>query len=141
MIDFSVRLRGDTEQAFDLFTARISEWWPATHRLSKDASSEITLSEDGTFCERASDGREFELGRVRLWVRPVRLELDFFLGTGPERPTDVTVTFEPDGTGTCVTIRHRPLQLSAELWDSRVAKYQASWPAVLKALEEHAPTN
>lgn len=137
MIEFSVRLGAPPGPAFDRFTTRISEWWPPMHRPSGDADSTITISLDGTFSERTADGREFELGRVRTWIRPVRLELDFFLGTGPERPTDVTVTFEPDGKGTRVTVRHRPLESSADLWASRVAKYQSAWPAVLNALEQH----
>jgi hypothetical protein len=50
------------------------------------------------------------------------------------------VTFEPVESGTLITVRHKPLPSSASLWDSRVAKYQHSWPVVLGALESFART-
>jgi uncharacterized protein YndB with AHSA1/START domain len=134
MISFTVVLGAPQAAAFILFTERISEWWPSTHRLTKDPASRITLAADGTFEERATDGRELPLGRVRRWEPPHLLEFDFYLGTSPEEPTHVTVRFTPERSGTRVTVEHRPTPGSAHLWDSRVARYQASWPTVLDAL-------
>jgi hypothetical protein len=90
VIEFSTLLALSPEAAFDTFTQRISEWWPPTHRLSADPSSAIVISPDGAFHERTADGRTLALGHVRLWGRPLRIELDFYLGTGPEQPTDVS---------------------------------------------------
>jgi uncharacterized protein YndB with AHSA1/START domain len=134
MISFTVVLGASPAAAFTLFTERISEWWPTTHRLTKDPASRITLAADGSFQERAGDGREAQMGRVRRWEPPHLLEFDFYLGTGPEAPTRVTVRFTPEGAGTRVTVEHRPIPASADLWDSRVARYQASWPVVLEGL-------
>ena len=134
MIEFSVVLTGDSERAFDLFTTRISDWWPPTHRLTKDPASVITISRDGTFRERATDGREMNLGCVRSWDRPRGITFDFYLGTGPDLPTEVVVTFEPDPNGTRVVVRHRPLPVSAAIWAGRVSRYEASWTIVLQAL-------
>ncbi len=141
MIEFSVVLKRDLERAFDLFTSRISDWWPMGHRPTHDPASVITLAEDGTFRERASDGREIELGRVRRWDRPFALTLDFYLGTGPQQPTEVLVTFEPVPDGTRIVVRHQPLPDSADLWSARVARYQASWPLVLEALRSSSDTD
>ena len=140
MIEFAVLLRRNQEDAFALFTEQISQWWPPTHRMTSDATSRITLSADGAFRERAGDGREMDLGRVRHWEPPVRIELDFYLGSGPDAPTDVSIVFTADPAGTRVTVRHRPTHASAALWDSRVARYESSWPSVLAALEHHANT-
>jgi uncharacterized protein YndB with AHSA1/START domain len=134
MISFTVVLGASQAAAFTLFTERISEWWPATHRLTRDPASRITLAADGTFQERATDGREVQMGRVRRWEPPHLLEFDFYLGTGPDEPTRVTVHFTPETPGTRVTVEHRPTPDSADLWDTRVARYQASWPVVLDAL-------
>ncbi len=136
MIEFSVLLRLPPAAAFDLFTERVSDWWPPTHRLTKDPASTITMAPGKPFLERATDGRVAELGRVRVWQRPERLELDFYLGTGPDAPTDVVIRFEPEGDGTRITVRHGPLPESAAGWGERVARYRASWPVVLAALSQ-----
>ena len=49
MIQKSVLLHCSPEGAFSLFAARISEWWPKTHRLTKDPESELFLEETGRF--------------------------------------------------------------------------------------------
>jgi uncharacterized protein YndB with AHSA1/START domain len=138
MIEFSVVLNRSPDEAFTLFTERISEWWPPSHRLTKDAASRIILSADGTFRERASDGREVDLGRVRIWEPPTHIALDFFLGTGSESPTDVLIVFAPEPAGTRVSVRHQPGDASAALWQERVARFETSWPLVLAALERQA---
>lgn len=135
MIEFSVVLDGTPDRAFTLFTERVSEWWPPAHRLTKDPESHITLSANGAFQERAADGRVADLGRVRTWNPPHRLELDFYLGTGPDQPTDVLVTFTDEGAQTRVTVVHRPLPASADVWSSRVGRYRMSWPVVLGAYQ------
>jgi uncharacterized protein YndB with AHSA1/START domain len=134
MIQKSVLLRCPPEGAFQLFTGRISEWWPATHRLTKDPRSELFLEETGRFWERARDGREVEIGRVLAWEPPHRLALDFYLGTSAAQPTAVVVTFTPESQGTRVTVRHQPKAESAGLWNQRSTVYERSWDAVLAAL-------
>jgi hypothetical protein len=71
--------------AFELFTQRISEWWPPDRRHTKDPTSEIFLLRSGRFYERARDGHEVELGCVRSWELPRRILLDFFIATGPDK--------------------------------------------------------
>jgi len=134
MIQKSVLLHCPLDQAFRLFTERISEWWPITHRLTKDPESLLFLESTGTFRERSRDGREVELGRVLTWQPPHRLTLDFYLGTGTAQPTSVEVTFEPEEAGTQVTIIHRPGPESENLWSLRAHVFDKSWDSVLAAL-------
>ena len=94
--------------AFELFTERIAEWWPEGRRHTDDPASEIFLLPSGRFYERARDGQEVELGYVRSWERPRRILLDFFIATGPEKPTEVEITFAAQEGGTRVTVVHRP---------------------------------
>jgi Activator of Hsp90 ATPase homolog 1-like protein len=124
--------------AFELFTKRIGEWWPADRRHSQDPASEIFLLESGRFFERARDGREVELGHVRSWEIPHRILLDFFIATGPEKPTEVEIAFAARGDGTEVTVRHRPKAASQALWAEHALRYGRSWDAVLAALSEAA---
>lgn len=96
--------------------------------------SEIFLLETGRFYERAGDGRAVELGCVRAWDAPNRILLDFFIATGPERPTEVEITFVPEGGGTLVTVTHRPKPSSTALLTRMVPRYERSWDSVLAAL-------
>jgi uncharacterized protein YndB with AHSA1/START domain len=126
------------QAAFDLFTDRISEWWPADRRHTQDPQSEISLLETGRFCERARDGREVELGRVQSWDRPTRIVLDFYIATGPDKPTEVEIAFTAEAGGTRVTVTHRPKAESAGLWNERAPRYEKSWEIVLAALAQAA---
>ena len=134
MIQKSVLLRCAPQGAFQLFTARISEWWPKTHRLTKDPESEVFLEQSGRFWERARDGREIELGRVLVWEPPHRLALDFYMGTNATQPTAVEVTFTVENEGTRVTVHHRAKPESEDLWSQRAPTFERSWDAVLAAL-------
>ena len=124
--------------AFELFTQKIGEWWPPDRRHTEDPASEIFLLPSGRFYERASDGHEVELGHVRSWELPRRILLDFFIATGPERPTEVEITFAAEAGGTRVTVTHRPKLSSEELWTARAPRYERSWEVVLAALSRAA---
>jgi uncharacterized protein YndB with AHSA1/START domain len=134
MIQKSILLHCEPDGAFELFTRRISEWWPETHRLTKDPESELFLEPTGRFWERACDGREMELGKVLVWEAPNRLALDFYMGTNAAQPTQVEVTFTAEDGGTRVTVKHGPRPESADLWKQRAQVFEKSWEAVLAAL-------
>jgi activator of Hsp90 ATPase-like protein len=134
MIVQSVLLPLAPSAAFELFTDKISLWWPADRRHTDDPASTIVLRADGSFYERARNGREVVLGHVRTWDFPNRIVLDFFIATGPERPTEVEVTFVAEAGGTRVTVRHGPQPASEALWPERAPRYARSWESVLAAL-------
>jgi uncharacterized protein YndB with AHSA1/START domain len=138
MIVKSVLLPLAPRAAFELFTQKISVWWPADRRHTQDPASEIFLLQSGRFYERASDGREVELGHVRAWELPRRILFDFFIATGPEKPTEVEITFTADEGGTRVTVTHRPKPSSEALWNERAPRYARSWDVVLEALSQSA---
>ena len=76
MINKSVVLGCSPEEAFALFTERISEWWPADRRHTSDPESQLFLAKSGRFWERGRDGREVELGRASLGgPLPARVDL------------------------------------------------------------------
>ena len=134
MILKSVLLRLPPEEAFRLFTERISAWWPDSHRPSKDPASELFLEAGGRFWEKARDGREFELGHVVSWEPPHRLTVDFYIGTNAAQPTALEVIFAAEDEGTRVTVHHRAKPESEELWTRRAPVFERSWEAVLAAL-------
>jgi hypothetical protein len=138
MIDQSVLLPLAPAQAFELFTQQISAWWPPDRRHLKDPDSQLFLLADGHFYERAEDGTELDLGRVRLWDAPCRIVLDFFMGTDAAHPTEVEIRFDAEAGGTRVSVRHQPRENSAALWDQRAAIFERSWAAVLAAVQAAA---
>ncbi len=138
MIVKSVMLPLPPPAAFELFTRKIGEWWPPDRRHTQDPTSEIFLLQSGRFYERAQDGQEVELGHVRSWERPSRILFDFFIATGPEKPTEVEITFAADEGGTRVTVTHRPKPSSEALWTERAPRYTRSWDVVLAALSQAA---
>ncbi|HMD02552.1 MAG TPA: SRPBCC domain-containing protein [Candidatus Baltobacteraceae bacterium] len=134
MIVKSVVLRCTPERAFGLFTERAGEWWPADRRHTDDAASTIHIEPAGRFFERARDGTEVELGAVRAFEPPGRLELDWYPGTGRANATRVEVRFEAVEGGTRVTIMHDAGVASAETFARNAPVYARSWEAVLAAL-------
>ncbi len=96
----------------------------------------MMLLATGRFFERARDGREIELGKVRAWEPPSRLLLDFYPGTGADHPTEVEVRFDAaDAAATRVTILHRATPASEKLFEASAPRYVASWDIVLAGLE------
>jgi uncharacterized protein YndB with AHSA1/START domain len=134
MIEKSVLLACAPARAFALFTERASDWWPAPLRHTGDERSEIRMLAGGRFWERASDGREVELGRVTAWEPPERLILDFYPGTGEQHPTEVVVRFTDVAGGTRVIVEHAPKTESADLWAGGAPRFDRSWDLVLDAL-------
>jgi Activator of Hsp90 ATPase homolog 1-like protein len=134
MISKSVVLACEPARAFQLFTARIGEWWPADRRHTKDPHSELFLLESGRFYERSRDGTEVDLGKVRVWEPPQRLVLDFYVGTDAGHPTEVEVRFSAEGSVTRVSIAHRPTPASQAMWNLRAPIFERSWDAVLTAI-------
>ena len=81
MIRKSVVLPLAPAAAFELFTRRIDEWWPADRRHFQDAPSQIFMLQSGRFYERTRDGREVELPSVPMMMRH-RPPSSLGLGTG-----------------------------------------------------------
>jgi uncharacterized protein YndB with AHSA1/START domain len=134
VITKSVLLACGPARAFDLFTNRISEWWPPERRHTGDPKSTITLSESGRFFERGGSGAEVELGAVISWEAPARIVLDWYPGTDKEHPTRVEIRFLVEGEGTRIIVEHGPTAASEDLFPVRAPRYEASWSLVLGAL-------
>jgi uncharacterized protein YndB with AHSA1/START domain len=139
-IEKSVVLACSIERAFALFTEEIGQWWPPDRRHTGDPESTMQLLASGRFFERARDGREIELGRVRAWEPPSRLVLDFYPGTSADHPTEVEVLFAAVAApaATRVTVLHRATPASAGLFERTAPRFAASWDRVLMALARRA---
>jgi uncharacterized protein YndB with AHSA1/START domain len=96
--------------AFDVWTNKISRWWPADHSVSGEDRLLVVLEgrPGGRIFERTSTGAEFEWGEVTVWEPPTRLAYLWHLRQDREDATEVEITFVDQGNSTTrVEIEHR----------------------------------
>src|ERR1700733_11297675 len=113
------------QRAFELFTARIGEWWPlATHSVGEDQAISVAFGDGigGSIVEALADGTTSVWGAVTAW----------HAGTPVAEATSVEVTFTPDEHG------HTVVELVHSGWDNRPdgaaarAGYETGWDPGIK---------
>ena len=122
------------EHAFQVWTAKISHWWPADHTVSGAPDAEIVLEGrvGGRIFERAASGETHEWGEVTVWDPPRRVAYLWHLRRDRADATEVEITFvDRDGVATTVEIEHRGWErLGAQGSDWRDAN-RAGWSSLL----------
>jgi uncharacterized protein YndB with AHSA1/START domain len=128
--------------AFDVWTQRLSSWWPKGHSASGDPATAITLEPHlgGRIYERTSDGTEIDWGRITDWDPPRRLAYLWHIRRDRAEATDVELTFEDLGDGTTrLHIVHtgwERLGAEAQSWrDANTNGWTALIPNFLAAAE------
>jgi uncharacterized protein YndB with AHSA1/START domain len=133
------------DAAFELFTTRMTEFWPAEHSIGDSAFAEVVVEPmaGGRWFERAADGSECRWGGVAEWDPPSRLVLEWQVGASwaydPDLHTFVEVTFTPlEGGTTRVELRHHGLESYGDQADQMRAVYAdpAGWQGTLDNLAE-----
>lgn len=97
------------ERTFELWTARTSTWWPATHTVSARRGVEVIIEPGvgGRIFERTPEGEEHDWGQVTAWEPPTRISYLWHLRQDRADATHVEITFAgAEGTGTRVAIVH-----------------------------------
>lgn len=113
------------EQAFGVWTSRISQWWPADHTVSGEAGSAIVLEgwPGGRIFERRVGGQEHDWGQVTIWEPPNRLAYTWHLKREASEATEVDIRFVlSSDRATRVEIEHRGwerLGADGETWRDR----------------------
>ena len=116
----SVRVSASPARAFEVFTAGMSRWWPATHTILKSPFKKAIVEprEGGRWYHIGQDGSKCETGLVQVWDPPERVVLIWQLNPkweyDPKLFTEVEVNFVPDGSGTRVELEHRYLERMGE---------------------------
>ena len=109
-VEVAITVDRPVAAVFDLFTARIADWWPlATHSVAEERAVTCVLEPGvgGRVFERDQDGAEHEWGRIIDWQPPRHLGFTWYPGRGPSDATRVSVTLEPVGEGRCrLTLVH-----------------------------------
>ena len=112
----SVTVNAPPERAFEIFTARMGDWWLKTHSLTASGQKTVVVepADGGRWYEIGTSGEEKEWGRVLAYDPPKRILFAWQLNADwtfdPDFKTEVEVTFEPTAEGgTTVRLEHRDL--------------------------------
>ena len=146
----TIRVQAPAARAFEIFTAGMFRWWPATHSINptKAPIAEIVMEprSGGRWYERGADGSECDWGRVLLWEPPLRVVLAWQIDAAwkfdPALLTEVEIRFEAQGAGaTEVRLEHRKLEAlgetaagtraiidSASGWSGLLERYATAFP-------------
>jgi len=131
MIQLSVTVPLAPRDAFQLFTARIAEWWPLKGHSISDDRAEACFIEPfagGRVYERSFDGDEHVWGEVLAYEPPHRVALTWHPGGGPA--TEVEVRFTAADDGTFVELEHRGWEVFGEQAAEQELRYANGWPVV-----------
>lgn len=137
----SVVVQASPDRAFEVFTARLGEWWPKSHHIGKSEpqTSIIEPRAGGRWFERGVDGVECDIGRVLVWEPPNRLVLAWQLSADfkyvPDFMTEVELRFTSEGArATRVDLEHRHLERYGELAEKvrEQVGAPAGWSAILE---------
>jgi uncharacterized protein YndB with AHSA1/START domain len=126
----SIDLAVPPGRAYEMFTARFSEWWPAaTHSLSRHAQTRCSLdaSVGGLLAERAPDGTRHVWGAVEALESGRRIRFTWHPGREPESAQWVEVVFARAGCGSRVTLTHGGWEALGEIAPLLRQEYAAGW--------------
>jgi uncharacterized protein YndB with AHSA1/START domain len=121
-IRLSFAVAGPPGHAFDTWTSRIGQWWPADHTVTGEDGLAIVLEgrPGGRIFERTTGGVEHDWGEVIVWEPPDRLAYLWHLRRDRADATEVEIRFIAQGeAATLVEIEHRG-------WE-RLGSDAASW--------------
>jgi uncharacterized protein YndB with AHSA1/START domain len=134
VIQKSVLVAVPAERAFTVFAQEMHTWWPLrTHAVDTKDPDTVILEgrEGGRFFERTAAGEEHLWGTVVTWEPPHRLGYTWHPGRGEETAQEVEVTFEAEGDGTRVDLRHWGWEKLGERMEEVVADYEDGWDTVI----------
>jgi uncharacterized protein YndB with AHSA1/START domain len=83
------------DHAFEVWTTRLSHWWPKGHSASGHPDTQVVFEPrlGGRIFERTPDGAEIDWGEITLWEPPHRLSYLWHISRDRQDATDVELTF------------------------------------------------
>jgi uncharacterized protein YndB with AHSA1/START domain len=136
----SIRVERTPEISFRIFCERLGEWWPKGPSFNGKvlANTIIEGRIGGRFFERYLDGTEYEIGRVTAYEPPTLIG---FTWRAPswDRPTQVQIRFNPEGSGTRVELEHSGWEQAENIRETQKS-YDSGWDFVLDHYSRYAGT-
>jgi hypothetical protein len=128
-----VVVRCRRELAFEVFTARMAEWWPlASHSVGGPETRSVTVEprEGGRLYESRADGSEYLWGTVTRWDPPHGFDCTWHPGREPSTAQSLSLRFHSAGEGTRVELEHRGWEALAERAETTRSDYENGWDLV-----------
>ena len=106
-------------KAFEVFTARMTDWWPVEYAMVPTPRQVVIENrKGGRWYEKGADGSEKLVATVTAWEPPSRFAFNWHIDaawqSNPTLATEVEVRFTQTATGTRVTLDHRNLERFGE---------------------------
>ena len=123
------------ERAFEIFTGRITSWWPLDrYSISQEKARGCAIEPftGGEIYETRDDGERFTWGQVVTWEPPGRLVITWHPGREPEVAQEVEVLFRATSGGTRVELEHRGWAKLGEGAGEVREGYEGGWAYVLE---------
>lgn len=143
----SVVVNASQKKAFDVFTADMTRWWPATHTILKAPLKTTVLErhQGGRWYQIGEDGSECGIGDVLAWEPPSRALLAWRINADwqfdPALTTEIEVKFIAESENrTRVELEHRHLERMGEKGESARAQVDSAggWGAILESYRQVA---
>ena len=130
----SVTVDCAVEEAFRIFTADATSWWPVeSHSIHGADVREVVFEPDvgGEVYELAESGDRGHWATVLEWEPPNRLVLAWNILKREGDLTEVEVRFLPEGEGTRVELEHRGWENVVASGPEKRGNYDTGWGFVL----------
>jgi hypothetical protein len=101
-------LHCSAEQAFQVYTGRIGDWWDPRYTANAEALEAVTIEPrpGGRVFATHSDIGVDDWGEVTVWDPGRRLVHTFTLAQDPAHASEVAVEFLPAGDGCTIRFAH-----------------------------------
>lgn len=139
-VRFSVTVAADQRHAFEVFTERIGDWWPAeSHSIEEDHATRAAMDcrEGGRIFELHEDGSQADWGVISVWEPPGRLVFSWNPSYEARPATEIEVVFvEISSSETRVDLEHRHWERLGDRGPELRRDYDEGWLPVLHRYSE-----
>ncbi len=132
-LELSYDLTCSPDHAFEVWTTRMSTWWPKGHSVSHDPATVVTLEGyvGGRLLETTSSGQVIVFGEITSWDPPRSFGYRWHIGRAPSEFTDVAITFSEAEAGCRLTIRQTGWERLGADAESYRAGNAGGWSALV----------
>jgi uncharacterized protein YndB with AHSA1/START domain len=126
----------DPALAFAVFTEQICRWWPLGEHSVYGAEATVgfdRLEVGGRIVESKAGAEDAVWGTVTRWEPVDAIAFTWHPGHGPDRASQVSVTFSDEGGKTRVHLEHSGWEVYGEQAAEARTEYGHGWPVVLDA--------
>lgn len=142
----SVRVKAPIAQTFEVFTARLGDWWPKDHGIGGEpiASDFMECRLGGRWIERSESGKETVVATIITWEPPSRLVLLWQINEkwqpDPSMKSEVDIRFTADGPDATIVdvVHHKFETMGAAAGASMRKDVDAGWPGLLQMFAARA---